>query len=464
MSATMPKCAGDGGKRLFGHPIGLAFLAMTEVWERFSFFGMSSLALLYMLDHLLKPGIAPTVVGLAGFRAFLEGMTGSLSDQAFASQTLSLFMGLVSLTPIFGGLLADRWLGKKATVVLGVLLLGAGNVAMAFTAGFLLGLSLIILGAGCLRGNISTQVGRLYAPEDESRRTRAFVIFAAAVNLGGLLGPLACGILAAKSGWHSGFVLSSLLMVVALATYITGGKYLPEENGSRSANSQEGVSRTQRAPLAQRDVVTIVVLLGLSLFAMLPFAAYYQEFNVVLLFVGESVDRDLFGWTAPIGSVASLDGFFCILLAPLLVKTWKWLNHNGREPTDCGKVAIGWLLTTIASLLMMIPASMADVGQTVGIIWPVLFFGLNALGFICYWPTLLAMFSRAAPAQVNSTIMGTLFLSLFFANLLVGQLAGFWEKWSHADFFMVNASLAFIPFLIMLVIKGPLDRRLAPVT
>jgi proton-dependent oligopeptide transporter, POT family len=462
MTATTPEALQGEGKRLFGHPAGLTFLALTEVWERFSFYGMSSLALLYMLDHLLTPAVFPTVAGLAGFRSLIEGMTGPLSDQAFASQTLGLFTGFVYFTPIFGGLLADRWLGKTATVILGALLLGFGNVAMSFDAGFLIGLLLIILGTGCLKGNISTQVGRLYGPADESRRTRAFVIFSASINAGALLGPLTCGILAARYGWHSGFMLASVLMLVALAIYIAGRKYLPADGG-RTAARPAGSDATAAPlpPLTPRDYGTIAVLLCLVLFATLPLASLYQEFNVVLLFIDKSVERDLFGWVVPTSSFISLDGFFGILLVPLLVECWKLLNRAGREPSESGKIAIGCLLTASANLMMVIPAGMVDAGQTVSIAWIVLLFGLNSLGFLCYWPTLLATFSRAAPIQVNSTIMGVLFLALFLGNLLVGHLAGYWEKWSHADFFLVNAMLSFVPFLILLVVGRALDRRLA---
>jgi POT family proton-dependent oligopeptide transporter len=414
---------------------------------------MSALALLYMLDHILAPEVAPSVSGLLDFRRLMEGAAGSLSDQAFATQTLGLFTGLVYFTPIFGGLLADCWLGKRRTVILGAMLLGLGNLAMAFDRTFLVALLAIILGTGCLKGNISTQVSQLYKPEDESRRTRAFVIFSASINLGALLGPLFCGMVAAVYGWQSAFGLASALMLVALGTYISGAAHLPRE--STRGNSEASV------PMNLRDWGTIALLLLLLLLATFPLAAYYQQFNVIMLFTEESVDRKMFGWQVPTATFISLDGFFGILFVPILVKIWRALDLRSCEPSDAGKVAIGYLVTGLANVMLAVPAARVDAGNVVGIVWPILFFATNAFGFLCYWPTLLAIFARAAPRQVNSTLMGLLFMSLFLGNLIIGHLAGFWEQWSHASFFQVTAMLGIVPGMAMLLAKPLFDQRLA---
>ena len=179
------------GERAFlGHPKGLAYLAFTEAWERFSYYGMTALVVLYMVQQLLLPGHVENVIGMAGYRAALEAVFGPLSPQALASQTFGLYTGLVYFTPLLGGMIADRLLGAKRTVVIGTLLMSAGHFAMAFDQSFLIALLLLILGSGCLKGNIAAQVGHLYAPEDVSRRTRAFTIFSMAINFGAVLGPL----------------------------------------------------------------------------------------------------------------------------------------------------------------------------------------------------------------------------------------------------------------------------------
>jgi POT family proton-dependent oligopeptide transporter len=456
-AATDPRPAAVGApddRAFFGHPRGLAFLAFTEAWERFSFYGMSGLLLLYMIQRLLTPEVMHGVFGLAHFRAALETLTGPLSNQAFASQVYGLYSGFVYFTPVFGGLLADRWLGQRRTVMLGAIVMSAGHLLMAFDGGFLLALVLLVAGTGCLKGNISAQVGHLYPPDDEARRTRAFAIFSAAINFGALAGPLTCGILAQAYGWHVGFATAGVLMLLALVTYVSGRKYLP-------ADRLRARGEAKPAKLTGKEWRVIATLLFLSVLGVLPAVAYYQETNSGLLFIDGSVDRTFFRWTIPTATFNALDGLFCILAVPPLIALWRWQAKRGREPGDMGKIAIGYFITALANAMMMIPAARADHGATVGVIWPIALFAMCAVGFIFYWPTLLALFSRAAPSAVNSTMMGLLFFSIFAGNILVGALGGLWEKTSHVRFFALHAALAFGPFLVMLLAARPLHRLLA---
>lgn len=454
IALTRPVPANDlVGRSFLGHPRGLAYLAFTEAWERFSFYGMSALLLLYMIQHLLVPGVADGVLGFASLRSALGSLTGLLSNQAFASQLFSLYTGLIYFTPIFGGLLADRLLGQRRTVVLGAILMTMGHGLMAFEASFLIALLLLITGTGCLKGNISVQVGLLYGPDDGRRRTRAFAIFSAAINLGALLGPLVCGILAQIYGWHIGFGAAGVLMLIALATYLAGWKHLPPDRKRLGGPST-------KTPLTPRDWRIVSALLFLSAISILPCAAYYQEMNAGLLFIDASVDRRLFGWAVPTASFNALDGLFCILAVPALIALWRWQAKRGREAGEMSKITIGYLIIAVANLMMIIPAGWADRGEVVGSIWPVMLYALNALGFTFYWPTLLALFSRAAPAQVNSTMMGAVFLSIFLGNLLVGSLATLWEAISHSGFFALHAAFAFGAFLLMLIVARPLNRLL----
>lgn len=445
----------ESDETIFGHPKGLIFLAFTEAWERFSFYGMSALLLLYMIQELLTPAVMGGVFGLGQFRAGLEVLIGPLSDQAFASQVYGLYTGFVYFTPVFGGLLADRWLGQRRTVMLGALLMSAGHVLMAFYSHFLIALLLLIIGTGCLKGNISAQVGHLYPPEDESRRTRAFAIFSAAINLGALTGPLFCGILAQAYGWHVGFGTAGVLMLLALVTYVSGWKYLPPDRKRERGGPKP-------PPLTRKDWRIIGALLALTIIAILPGVAYMQEANSGLLFIEHSVRRDLLGWTIPTPSFNSLDGLFCILTVPPLIWLWRFQGKRGAEPGDLGKIAIGYLITATANFVMVLPASWADGGASVSALWPILLYALNAIGFIYNWPTLLALFSRAAPRSVNSTMMGVLFLSNFIGNVLVGTFGGWWEQMSHARFFGLHALMALVPAIVMILLARPLNRLLAP--
>ena len=451
MTATT---TGDAPERgCFGHPRGLAYLAFTEAWERFSFYGMSGLLLLYMIQHLFAPEVVGGVLGLGQFRAVVERVAGPLSDQAFAAQIYGLYSGLVYFTPVFGGLLADRVLGQRRTVLLGAAMMSAGHLLMASEAAFLAALVLLVVGSGLLKGNISVQVGQMYGPHEEGPRTRAFVIFSAGINAGGLLGPAVCAVLAQYWGWHVGFAAAGVMMLVAMGIYIAGRRHLPPD--------VRRVRDAAVAPLTAHDWKVIAGLLLVSLVAVLPAAVYNQEFIAGILLIEESVDRGLFGWTVPTSAFNSFDGLFCILLVPPLLMLWRWQAARGREPGELGKIALGYLITAVANLVMLLPASRVDAGQQIHMLWPLLLFALNALGFLYYWPTLLALFSRAAPAAVNSTMMGMLFFSTFLGNVLSGAFAAWWETMSHARFFWLHALLALGPFVLALLTIRPLQRLFA---
>jgi proton-dependent oligopeptide transporter, POT family len=166
-----------------GHPRGLFYLAFTEAWERFSYYGMTALLVLYMVNQLLLPGHVEQIAGFAAFRAAVESVAGPLSTQALASQIFGLYSGFVYFTPLLGGLIADRWIGQRAGVVIGALCMSAGHIAMTFDRTFLVALAALVIGSGFLKGNISAQVGAVYPREDEIRRTRGFIIFSTAINI-----------------------------------------------------------------------------------------------------------------------------------------------------------------------------------------------------------------------------------------------------------------------------------------
>ena len=455
MTAAIQARGNPADKRFLGHPRGLAYLAFTEAWERFSFYGMQALLLLYMIQHLLTPDIMGSVLGLGQFRSMVEAVTGPLSHQSFAAQVFGLYTGLVYFTPVFGGLLADRLLGQRRTVLLGAALMALGHVLMAFESAFLMALLLLIVGSGLLKGNISVQVGHLYGPQEEGKRSRGFVIFSAAINIGGLIGPVICALLAQAYGWHVGFGAAGLMMLLAMAIYVAGSKYLPADV-RRVRGASAGPA------LTGHDWRVIAALVLVSVIAILPSLTYNQAFISGLLMIEESVDRQWLGRTISTNTFNALDGLFCVILVPPLVMWWRWQARRGREPDDLQKIAWGYLITAIASALMVLPAMRIDsTGATVGIVWPVLLFALNALGFLYYWPTLLALYSRAAPAAVNSTMMGVLFFSTFIGNVLSGTLAALWETMSHARFFWLHAALAFVPFIAMLLVARPLRRLFA---
>src|ERR1700733_8008900 len=219
--------ASSGGDRLvLGHPKGLFYLAFTEAWERFSYYGMTALLALYMIDRLLLPGHVEHVAGFEALRGALEFFAGPLSNQALAARIVGLYTGFVYFTPLLGGMIADRWIGQRNAVVLGAVSMSAGHLAMAFDQSFLVALLLLVVGCGFLKGNISTQVGTLYADDDSAGRTRGFSIYSIGINVGAVAGPLLCALLAQLYGWHAGFGLAGVLMLLGLATYLAGYREL----------------------------------------------------------------------------------------------------------------------------------------------------------------------------------------------------------------------------------------------
>ena len=225
----------DDDYAFFGHPRGLAYLAFTQVWERFSFFGMQALLTLYMVNQLLLPGHVEHVLGFAAFRSVLEAIFGPMTRLAFASQIFGLYVGFVNLTPLLGAWFGDRVLGQRRTSILGLVLMSAGHLLMASGGAFLLALLLLLFGAGCVRGNLYTQVGNLY-PAGDSRQSRAFGIYLIALNVGALFAPLVCGTLGEVYGWHYGFGVAGLGMLVGLGIYIAGQRYLPPDRTRRDGS------------------------------------------------------------------------------------------------------------------------------------------------------------------------------------------------------------------------------------
>src|SRR5271154_5272224 len=232
---------------LFGHPKGLTFLFATEMWERFSFYGMRSLLVLYMVKFLLQPGRGDNVLGFGALKHALESLFGPLDVQPLASLLYGLYSGLVYLTPIFGGLLADRVLGQRRTVVLGAILMAIGHFMMAVEPLFLFALLALILGNGAFKPNISTQVGGLYAPGDR-RRDRAYSIFYVGINIGAFFSPLVCGTLGEEAGWHYGFTAAGVGMVIGLGIYLYALPHLPADELHKAKAAQIG-NKVEHRPL-----------------------------------------------------------------------------------------------------------------------------------------------------------------------------------------------------------------------
>lgn len=445
--------ASERGADIGGHPRGLAFLGLTELWERFSYYGMTALLALYMTKQLLLAGHAEHVIGLAALRHLFE-FRGPMSDRAFASLIYGWYAGLVYFTPILGGWIADRWLGGKRTVVAGALLMSAGHLAMTFDATFLIALVLLILGSGCLKGNIAAQVGRLYPPDAESRRARGFTIFSTAINIGAVAGPLATGAAASAWGWHAGFALAAGLMLVALATYLAGQRHLPDTKAARMV-------RADHPPLTPDERRRVRALLAIILLNVPLALAYSMIWNIGILWIDERVSLASPLGTVPASWFNSVDSLASILVAAPLVALWAWQARRQREPGSLTKIAIGAALTAGSALVLALGCLSAGADGRVSVLWPLAaYFGMGA-AFMWYWPVTLAVVSQSAPARVNATMIGGAYLAIFAGTTLMGWVGSFYDQMSNAAFWTLDGGIALAGALAILLLRGPLSRALA---
>ncbi len=436
-------------RAFFGQPRALAYLAFTEAWERFSYYGMTALLVLYMSQALFTPAHIGQIAGFAAFRAMLESVFGRMSTLALASQVYGLYTGFVYFTPVFGGWIADRFIGRRNAVMLGAVLMSAGHVAMAFDASFLLALSLLITGCGLLKGNISTQVGELYDEDDAAGRTRGFAIFSMAINVGAVAGPLVCGLLAQIYGWHAGFGLAGVLMLLGLATYIAGFRHLPEPTRK---------VRTRAAAAGQGELRIVVALFIVMAITVFQSIAFYQNSNIGLVWVDQYVDRGVLGFHIPQAWFVAINSFVSFVAVPPLFALWRWQARHGGEPDEMGKIAIGGWITVAANLVQV---AGCFTGARVSVFFPVLYNVLLGVGFLYYWPTLLALVSGAAPPRIKATMMGCVFLTLFVSNMTIGRLGTLYEAMGPAEFWAMNAAIAAAGGALAMLLARPIKRVIA---
>lgn len=437
-----------GQTQLFGHPRGLTVLATTHLWERFSFWGMQALLMLYMTKYLLLPEHARDVLGLASFRAALVSVFGPMTDLAFAAQIAGLYSGLLYGTPLIGAWLGDRVLGRTRTVTIGCLMMSAGHLAMASEHFFLVALALIILGGGGVTGNMSAQIGLLYAPDDH-RRTRAFGIYLITLNIGALIAPLIIGTLGEKVSWHWGFGAAGIGMVIGLITYLSGRKYLPPDPVIR---------REVRAKLTRAEWRRIFALLCLMLPYSLYNAAAFQAYGIMYVWADKAVDRNVLGWEVPVTWIGIIDGILTIVGIFIASRIWLALEQRGREPHDFTKLAIGYagvgaafLFAGAIALLPLVPI----------LLW-VAFFVILDLWYGWADPPLQALVSRDSPASVTATMMALLSVSTMFSFFLIGWMGRFFEPLGAPLYWILLAAVSGSGALFMVLFRKPILRLLEP--
>lgn len=441
------------GRTFLGQPVGVAYLAMTEAWERFSFYGMRGLLILYMVQEILLPGRIESVAGMDAYRAWVTATFGELSTQAFASQTFGLYSGFVYFTPMFGGLIADRWLGARKTVLTGIGFMTVGHIAMAFDWSFLLALVALVIGSGLLKGNVAAQVGHLYAPGDEANRSKGYVIFSTGINIGATLGPFVCGLLAQVYGWHVGFGLAGIVMLLAAAVYIAGWKHFADDTPRH---------RRAEAAVPMRGSDWSIVGLVILVMAMTTVISliYDQTANVGILWASEQVNLQTFAGPFPVPWFTSEDALASVVIVPVLIWLWKALARGGEEPHDLTKIGLGGVVIAASVLCMAAGAFQAEGVGKASIVWPLLAFFFSGAAFMFFWPQLLSFTSRYAPPQVNALMMAGVYLTSFVTGVGSGWLARFYEPWGATTFFLVHAGIALAGTALFLILGPVLRRRL----
>ena len=382
---------------MFGHPLGLTFLFTTEMWERFSYYGMRSLLVLYMTKYLLLADHSGNVVGLLTVKRALETIFGPLDVQPLSSQIWGFYTGLVYFTPIFGGLLADRVLGQRRTVIIGAILMAVGHFMMAVENLFLFALLALILGNGCFKPNISTQVGGLYASGDH-RRDRAYSIFYVGINVGAFLAPLVCGTLGLEAGWHYGFAAAGVGMCIGLVIYLYALPLLPPDELQKAR-----AAHVERKPLDRGEWRAVIALLILFVPNTLFWATYEQQGNTIVLWADANTDRaiDVFGFVTQIPTTwfLAFNPLMIFAFTPFVVALWARQAARGTEPSTITKMSLGCFGVTLAYLVMSVAALHAGAGKA-SWLWLVGFFVVITTAELYLSPVGLSLVTKVAPARM----------------------------------------------------------------
>ena len=422
MARAGVKSGGEAPARpLFGHPPGLTVLFLTQMWAEFSFFGLQALLVYYMTKHL-------------GF------------SQAKSSLIYGAYGAAAFFSPFFGGLIADRWLGRTASVIAGGAMMMLGHFSMAFEPLLFPALVLVALGNGLFIPPLATQVGSLYADDDE-RKAYAYSAYYMGINLGGLLAPLVCGTLGELYGWHWGFAAAGIGMAIGLIVYVSFLRLLPPE----PARARKGETRSiGGTPINSSKLRTLFLLVAM---VVLFRVGYEQSGNVIALWVRDFTDRSAGGGAIPATWFQSINPLLIILLTPVLIRFWRSRRATESVSHLLRRMSFGCVLAGLAMLLMVVAASVSGPeGARVSYWWTVGYFVLLTLGELLVIPVGLTLVETLSPAAFAATAMGGWYIAKFLGSLLAGVMGAYWLKIPPSAFFalgMVSPLLASLCLFLM---------------
>lgn len=400
-------------KEIFGHPVGLYVLFFTEMWERFSYYGMRAIFTLYLVSKTTDVNY-----GLGW-------------DKSEALALYGWYTMLVYVAGILGGWLADKVLGQKKAVIFGAVLLVIGHTLLIFSPlwVFYTGLGFIILGVGFLKPNISTMVGGLYK-EGDMRRDKGFTIFYIGINIGALLAGIVVGYVGEKIGWHYGFGLAGFLMVLGLLQFLAGQKYLKGVGDLLSKSNNENLRKTAHQKLTKIEKDRIIVLLISFLMIIVFFGAFEQAGGLMNLYAREKIDRIIFGWEVPASWFQSVNSFFIIVFGTLVAGFWVKRKLKNKLSDSLFKMIIGLILVGIGFIFMTFAALdieivSGSIYQKSAMYWLILAYLFHTLGELCLSPVALSFVTKLAPVKYASLMMGIYFATTGFGNKIAGILGEF---------------------------------------
>jgi POT family proton-dependent oligopeptide transporter len=443
-----------------GHPKGVAYLSFTEAWERFSYYGMTALLVLYMSKQLLLPGHVEKVLGFPAARAFFEGVYGggqTMTVIALASAIYGFYSSTVYLTPLLGGLIAD-YVGRTRTIIFGACVMALGHFLMAFDQSFLIALICLMIGAGCLKGNIATQVGMLYSPEDR-RRADGFQIFYLGINGGVIFGPMITGYLGEGIQWHYGFGAAGIGMLVSLVIYLSGLKHLPPD--PPRGRAARAAAKAQHGAIRGRELSSLVLLICLLPVLAFSIVGNNQIFNSYLVWAEANADLHLFGVPILTSQMVSVDSIVSVATLLGMVIFWRAWKTRFPEPDELGKIVIGCFFAAAGVACLAAGQALTPAGGKVAFGWLLAFHLLNDIGFANVLPVGLALFARAAPRQIAGLVIGVYYTHLWAGNQLVGWLGTQYEKMAPVQFWLLHAALVGGAGIVFVVIKLAFGRLLA---
>lgn len=392
-------------KTFFGHPIGLFVLFFTEMWERFSYYGMRALLVLYICSTQTDGGL---------------GWTKSEALELYGWYTM-----LVYVMSIPGGIIADRMLGQKKSVLYGAIILCLGHGVLAIEAlwAFYTGLGLIILGVGMLKPNISTMVGGLYKQGD-LRRDKGFTIFYIGINIGAFLSAIIVGAVGETYGWHYGFGLAGIGMLFGLMVYIWGQKHLEHVGNFLGKSENEEEKALLNKPLTKIEKDRMIVLLISFLIIIVFWGAFEQAGGLLNIYANEKIDRSIFGWEMPVTWFQSFNALFIIVFGTSVAAFWANRKLKGKETSTLLKMGIGTIIMGLGFLLMVGASKEASAMEfgTASFWWLTFAYLLHTIGELCASPTALSFITKLAPVKYASIMMGVYFAATGFGNKLAGTI------------------------------------------